>query len=141
MAFIRLHAHPAVLAGPRGGWLKARSCALHRPHRLQVDPRPVAPTFFSDRSQAITPELSIRLVAGLRKIGMLDAQGYVTADPRYTTQVRAAASAAMRRMGVGARAAPQNTRSAKGLTCALLATACPLPCSRGSSSWRSWCRS
>ena len=46
------------------------------------------PTFFSDRSEAIAPELSLRLVAGLRKIGMLDAQGYVTADPRYTTQVR-----------------------------------------------------
>lgn len=44
------------------------------------------PTFFSDRSEAIAPELSLRLVAGLRKIGMLDAQGYVTADPRYTTQ-------------------------------------------------------
>jgi len=51
-----------------------------------VDPRPVPPTFFSDRSEAIAPELSLRLVAGLRKIGMLDAQGYVTADPRYTTQ-------------------------------------------------------
>lgn len=93
MAFIRRHVCPALLAGPRGSWLKARSCALHHLHRLQVDPRPVSPTFFSDRSEAITPELSIRLVAGLRKIGMLDAQGYVTADPRYTTQVGAATAA------------------------------------------------
>jgi hypothetical protein len=53
----------------------------------QVDPRPVTPYFFSDRSQYIQPELSRRIVAGLRRIGMLDAQGYVTQDPRYTTKV------------------------------------------------------
>lgn len=61
------------------------------PHRLpaplQVDPRPVTPYFFSDRSEYIEPELSRRIVAGLRRIGMLDAQGYVTVDPRYTTKV------------------------------------------------------
>lgn len=44
-------------------------------------------TFFSDRSDAISPDLSFKLVNGLRQIGMLDAQGYVTTDPRYTTQV------------------------------------------------------
>ncbi|KAL4441477.1 hypothetical protein ABPG77_001981 [Micractinium sp. CCAP 211/92] len=53
---------------------------------IPVDPRPVTHSFFSDRSQYISPELSREIVNGLRKIGMIDYQGYVTTDPRYTTQ-------------------------------------------------------
>lgn len=55
---------------------------------LQVDPRPVPHSFFSDRSEYISADLSRRIVNGLRKIGMLDAAGFVTTDPRYTTQAR-----------------------------------------------------
>ncbi|KAL4444236.1 hypothetical protein ABPG75_011973 [Micractinium tetrahymenae] len=53
---------------------------------IPVDPRPITHRFFSDRSQYITPELSREIVNGLREIGMIDYQGYVTTDPRYTTQ-------------------------------------------------------
>lgn len=41
---------------------------------LQVDPRPVTHSFFSDRSQYISPELSREIVNGLRQIGMIDYQ-------------------------------------------------------------------
>ncbi|PSC75566.1 hypothetical protein C2E20_1341 [Micractinium conductrix] len=53
---------------------------------IPVDSRPVRHSFFSDRSEFITPELSRQIVNGLREIGMLDYQGFVTSDPRYTTQ-------------------------------------------------------
>lgn len=43
--------------------------------------RQVGPTFFSDRSPVISREQSLRIVAGLRAIGMLDGEGHVTADP------------------------------------------------------------
>ena len=53
----------------------------------QVDPRPVHHDFFADRSEFISAELSRQIVNGLRKIGMIDYQGYVTTDPRQTKQV------------------------------------------------------
>lgn len=51
------------------------------------------PSFFSDRSNYISSELSWRIVGGLRRIGMLDAAGMVTTDPRYTTKAEGAAGA------------------------------------------------
>jgi hypothetical protein len=57
------------------------------PACLQVDPRPVTHDFFADRSEFISAELSRQIVNGLHKIGMIDYQGYVTADPRQTKQV------------------------------------------------------
>lgn len=54
--------------------------------RIAIDPRPVPHSFFSDRSEFIPFGLSRMIVNGLHRIGMLDAQGYVTQDPRYTTK-------------------------------------------------------
>ncbi|EFN56834.1 hypothetical protein CHLNCDRAFT_144402 [Chlorella variabilis] len=54
--------------------------------KIAVDPRPVTRSFFSDRSEFISPELSRRIVSGLHQIGMIDDAGMVTSDPRYTTQ-------------------------------------------------------
>ena len=51
------------------------------PHpRLQSPIRRVTPTLFSDRSPAISREQSRRIVAGLKRIGLVDRAGWMTAD-------------------------------------------------------------
>ena len=53
----------------------------HTPRpRLQSPIRQVTPTFFSDRSPAISQWQSRRIVAGLKRIGLVDRAGWVTAD-------------------------------------------------------------
>lgn len=80
---------------PGSGWIPALPSTMHQLTSpvtpcppLQIDPRPVPHSFFSDRSEFIPFGLSRMIVNGLHRIGMLDAQGYVTQDPRYTTKVR-----------------------------------------------------
>ena len=49
---------------------------------VTLRPRVVYPTYFSDRSMYVAPELSVRVVAALQDIGMVNTTGYVTQDPR-----------------------------------------------------------
>ncbi|EFN55357.1 hypothetical protein CHLNCDRAFT_134386 [Chlorella variabilis] len=51
---------------------------------VRVAPRVVYPTFFSDRSSRLSPEVSAKVVAALHEIDMLDERGMVTVDPRHT---------------------------------------------------------
>ena len=166
---------PASLPGTRGTmacpvWLMARRAvpAVPAAPAVQVDPRPVTRSFFSDRSEFISPELSRRIVSGLHQIGMIDDAGMVTSDPRYTTQVRPApAGASWRRPRPVHALAPLSLSSApSGLSarysragvlryvcaCTTPATQCGwmraclseavnLWCSRGGTSWRRCCLS
>ena len=60
-----------------------------RPHAaLQSGPRPVVPTFFSDRIPAITQQQSRWIVEGMTYIGMLDADGWLLGDPERNRNVR-----------------------------------------------------
>ncbi|KAL4858602.1 hypothetical protein ACK3TF_001547 [Chlorella vulgaris] len=60
---------------------------LRRPVAIiRVYPRLVYPSYFSDRDpHYISKPLSIEITNALRKIGMLDVEGNVIIDPRYTT--------------------------------------------------------
>ena len=50
----------------------------------QVYPQPFTPEFLSNRSERISPELAAKIVAALRTAGLLDGDGQVTQDPRYS---------------------------------------------------------
>jgi hypothetical protein len=45
-------------------------------------PRPVSPTFFSDRHAQITPEVSAAIVEAMKRTGLVDARGRVARDLR-----------------------------------------------------------
>ena len=50
--------------------------------RLQSPIRTIVPTFLSDRSPVISVTQSQHIVAGLQQIGLVDANGQLTADPK-----------------------------------------------------------
>ena len=49
---------------------------------LAADPRPLRPSFFSDRIEGVTPKVSQQLFDALRGGGFLDAHGYLVENPR-----------------------------------------------------------
>ncbi|KAL4441476.1 hypothetical protein ABPG77_001980 [Micractinium sp. CCAP 211/92] len=50
---------------------------------IHVPERAVYPTFFSDQAADISPQLSIKIVAALKQIGVLDEKGWLLDDPRH----------------------------------------------------------
>ncbi|PRW51151.1 peroxisomal membrane 11A isoform A [Chlorella sorokiniana] len=53
------------------------------PSQILVSPeRRIYPTFFSDRASDFTPDLSERVTAALKEIGVIDADGNILAEPR-----------------------------------------------------------
>ncbi len=49
---------------------------------IVTPPRNVSSTWLSQRSIYISPTQARQIQAALRKIGVVNAQGYITADPR-----------------------------------------------------------
>ncbi|KAL4444235.1 hypothetical protein ABPG75_011972 [Micractinium tetrahymenae] len=50
---------------------------------IHVPERAVYPAFFSDQAADVSPRLSVKIVAALKQIGVLDEQGWLQDDPRH----------------------------------------------------------
>jgi hypothetical protein len=61
---------------------------------LQSPVRQVVPSYFSDRSPVISPRQSAAIVAGLQEIGMVDAEGWLLADPEQNKLAQTVSNAA-----------------------------------------------
>jgi hypothetical protein len=61
---------------------------------LQSPVRQLVPSYFSDRSPVISPRQSAAIVAGLQEIGMVDAKGWLLADPEENKLVQRVSKAA-----------------------------------------------
>ena len=65
---------------------------------LAADPQPLRPSFFSDRIEGITAEVSKQLFDALKGGGFLDAHGYLVENPRWPACTRGLCSIVRRIM-------------------------------------------
>ena len=65
--------NPQVNHSAQGAWTD----------ELVVQPRPLTPTYFSDRSDAVDVKASEQVFKALSKAKLLNATGYLIEDPRY----------------------------------------------------------
>ena len=53
---------------------------------MEVQPQPLTPSFFFNRTKDISPSVSAAIFSTFEKSGLLDSSGFLLEDPRYGQQ-------------------------------------------------------
>ncbi len=53
---------------------------------MEVQPQPLTPSFFFNRTKDISPSVSAAIYSTFDKSGLLDSSGFLLEDPRYGQQ-------------------------------------------------------